>query len=701
MFVAFCLCLPLGLLVCSVWFVSALCAVEEPTGDLTPLLPAARSLFNSNDGNLWQFRNFNSNGGTPSLSADGRWLLTTGNGLMLWDLNEAPQPQGQRQPRTFHLGPVNLWNAANGLSPDGKTAAVVPMHFGNDMAVRFFDTATGRQIREIDNDQQIFGLAFSPDGRLLAVRTQQNIEVWKADNGEEVRVFSAGANNMPNTSRRLSFSPDGKMLATLGNEPDTVHIWEIASGKERASVPFGSQPAPQPVGRRAARLRAFVPGNNPNTTPILALAFSADSRLLAVSKQDSAIYLWDIHANRPLPPLTGARGHVIALVFSADGKELIAVDTEGTRLSWRLSSLRRNNHIRLAPLDDADFAELWDDLAAPDVFRVYRARRHLIADPKRAVPLLSSHLKPVPAGDKARLEQLVKDLSSANAGTRRKAMTELRTKHGEAALGALLQQTGGGNAANGGMPPGVIVNGMGGNNQAAMLLLQKLQAQYKTPERQRDVLAVHVLEEIGTPEARQTLAKLAKGAPGVELTSASKAALDHVAAAVKEQPRQAAPEQLWTDLGSDDAARAFQTLCRLVAAPDRAVALLRKELKPVAVIEEREIVALLDDLNSDDFKVREHASKALADISEQALPAMKKALEGDIALEARKRLERLVEQAASRTSAPLLRALRAIEVLEHLGTAESKHVLLDLAGGAPQAQVTREAKASLQRLARR
>ncbi len=49
----------------------------------------------------------------------------------------------------------------------------------------------------------------------------------------------------------------------------------------------------------------------------------------------------------------------------------------------------------------------------------------------------------------------------------------------------------------------------------------------------------------------------------------------------------------------------------------------------------------------------------------------------------------------------MLRDLRAIEVLEHTGTTESKHVLLTLAGGAPQAQLTREAKSSLQRMTRK
>jgi hypothetical protein len=563
------------------------------------------------------------------------------------------------------------------------------------MAVRFFNTATGKQIREIDNDQQITSLAFTPDGRHLAVCTQQQrLELWDAETGAEVRVFSATGNMY----RLMTFSPDGKMMAAIGNEPDTVHIWETVSGKERGTVHCGVQATPAVVNRRGRRI--VFPGNNLNNNNILALAFSADSRLLAVAKQDSAIHLWDLQGDRELAPLSGFRGQVGAMVFSADGKELIGMDSEGTRLSWRMAALRRNNNVHLKPLDDADFTELWNDLAESDIFITYRARRHLLGDSKRAVALLSRHLEPVPAGDTARIQQLIKDLSSTNAGTRRIAMTELRSKHGEAALGALLEMSGG-NAGRPGMPPGMGMPNMP-NGNAVMILMQKLQMQYNTPQRQRARQALHILEEIGTAEAKETLAKLSKGAAGVDLTTESRAALDRLTAAKKERPRQAANiEELWTNLGSDDAAKAFKAMCALSAAPGQAIGLLGKELKPVPVVEDKEIAELMDKLADDDFNVRERATESLAKITEQALPAMKKALSGKIALESRKRLERLVEQTASRTSASLLRSLRAVEVLEHTGTTEGKHILLALAGGAPQAQLTREAKASLQRMATR
>lgn len=48
-----------------------------------------------------------------------------------------------------------------------------------------------------------------------------------------------------------------------------------------------------------------------------------------------------------------------------------------------------------------------------------------------------------------------------------------------------------------------------------------------------------------------------------------------------------------------------------------------------------------------------------------------------------------------------LRALRSLEVLEHIGTPEAKQLLERLAGGAEGARLTREAKASLKRFAKR
>jgi truncated hemoglobin YjbI len=67
----------------------------------------------------------------------------------------------------------------------------------------------------------------------------------------------------------------------------------------------------------------------------------------------------------------------------------------------------------------------------------------------------------------------------------------------------------------------------------------------------------------------------------------------------------------------------------------------------------------------------------------------------------RRRLESLLDSVEGPGEAEWLRDVRALEVLEHIGTPEARQVLKVLAEGAPEARLTQEAKASLERLARR
>ena len=645
-------------------------AAEEPAEDLQPLDPGSRAIFAGNHQYQMHGNVFN-----QVFSADGKTLLTIGHmGPAILDL--AGSKTGQ--PRMLQVENFYLHNAIAALSGDGKTAAAISMTGGNqDMSVHFFDTVTGKETRQIENDQHINGLSFSPDGRFLAIATPQRIELWDAANGDEVRVFTTE----PNTFYRLlAFSPDGKMLAAVAQfnrfpqpaEPSTViQIWETASGTERMRVHLAATPVQAPNQRRFY----YAQGAN-------GLAFSTDGRFLAASGNDSTIHLWDLHSGKESVPLGGFEGNAGALLFTADGRELAALDIKGNRLSWKVADIRRLHAARLPTLGESAFAELWTELAQTDAFRVYRAQRHLLADPKRAVALLGSQLKPVPPGDTDRLHQLAADLGSASAAVRRKATMELRTKHGEAALGALTQ------------------NANVRRNNFGMTFEQKLRDLYNTPERARDLKAVRVLEAIGTPEARQVLEKVSQGATGVRLTMEAKSSLERLAAA-KEHPRTPNSEELWADLAAEDAARAYRAMCTLSATPSQALTLFQKELKPMPVVEEKEIAALLMNLEADEFKTREQATADLEKLGEQAVPAVKKALAGKPGLEARKRLEHLLEQLTTQTSPVVLRSLRALEVLEHAGTAEARHVLVALSGGAPSAFLTREAKASLQRLSRR
>src|SRR5262249_53260953 len=70
-------------------------------------------------------------------------------------------------------------------------------------------------------------------------------------------------------------------------------------------------------------------------------------------------------------------------------------------------------------------------------------------------------------------------------------------------------------------------------------------------------------------------------------------------------------EALWSDLADADAARAYQAVRRLSAAPEQAVPLLQSRLQNPTVdkAQETRIAHLIDELDADNFAARESASK--------------------------------------------------------------------------------------------
>ena len=80
---------------------------------------------------------------------------------------------------------------------------------------------------------------------------------------------------------------------------------------------------------------------------------------------------------------------------------------------------------------------------------------------------------------------------------------------------------------------------------------------------------------------------------------------------------------------------------------------------------------------------------------------LRAALRSNPSAEVHRRLGDLLERNKGKTTAPeLLRGVRAVEVLEHIATAEACDVLKKLAAGAPEARLTQEAKAAVDRLAK-
>jgi hypothetical protein len=168
-----------------------------------------------------------------------------------------------------------------------------------------------------------------------------------------------------------------------------------------------------------------------------------------------------------------------------------------------------------------------------------------------------------------------------------------------------------------------------------------------------------------------------------------------------EKPDAREIERWWADLAGDDARRAHAAIRGLSAAAEQALPLLHDRLRPAAAVPADQLRELIEELDSDAFPRRAAASARLAALGEQAHAALQAALKGSPSAELRRGVEVLLADSCRVWSAEVLRSLRGVEVLESIGGAGACRVVEALAAGAPDARLTREARAALARLRRK
>jgi WD40 repeat protein len=186
--------------------------------------------------------------------------------------------------------------------------------------------AAGTERELLDHKNFDEAIAFSPDGKLLAVGggMDELLRVWDVATGTLLHRFGK------RTDHGLTFSPDGKTLAAWCDDR-AVRLWDMATGKEQAAL---------------------------RTTFGLCLAFAPDGKVLAVGGLDGVV-LWDVAERKELHQLPG--GRIWALAFAPDGRTL-AVNSGSIQL-WDVGTGKQ----LLAALARAGHGEAVDSLAvSPD-----------------------------------------------------------------------------------------------------------------------------------------------------------------------------------------------------------------------------------------------------------------------------------------------------------------------------------------------
>jgi len=607
-----------------------------------------------------------------ALSPDGKFVASAlDHHVLVWEVTEGKQ--------VLRLEDDSLGRCVT-FSPDGMSLAsgrvIWRFPSGNKIRNLGVNHAEGRSV------PAILSLAFSRDGRILVTgESWHRLRIWDVETGKE-RIPLLGHEGIMDS---LAFSPDGKSLATVARD-DTLRLWDVETLRESRVIGIGRQ------------------GSGPTFSQP---AFSPDGRILAAPMGARTIRLWDVASG------TGIR----TLELHASGLQSVIFSPNGCFLTWS------DMHDRVGTWDIVKGRNLYTLKAEPTRELSIRGMhffpmRRIAFSPDSTIFASGSEDETVCLWDVAKGKQL-RNIITSDAGFNCLAFSP---------TGSLIV-TGEGLHYDGSssgirksslslyaVASGKRLLEMKGHEQPVSCVAFAPDGRTIVSCSDDETIRVWEvstgLELLRLEEDENPVHCVAFSPDGKTIASAmdnGTALLWDLAPLDWRAPSGVLPsrlvEEIWDHLSGKDAARAYRAVWTL-SAPSAAtvtIPLLKKHLAPVAKVDSEQIRRLIADLDAMPFAVREKASGELAAIVIQAEPELRKTLAETKSVEVRSRIEPLLkplDQWVPKDS-ETLRTLRAIWVLERIGTPEAREILQNLAQGAPPARVTQDAKAALVRLDRK
>jgi WD40 repeat protein len=184
------------------------------------------------------------------------------------------------------------------------------------------------------------GVAFSSDGKRLATASQDGTaKVWDAANGRELLTLRDHLGLV----NSVAFSPDNKRLATASSN-NTVRVWDALTGQELLTLRDGSDRSDHPTLR--AMMERMERAKRESMFNSARLAFSPDSKRLAITTGDKTVKIWNAIRGQRLLILHDQSETVLSVAYSPDGKYIGTSGPDGTANVWDALSGRELLRLR-------------------------------------------------------------------------------------------------------------------------------------------------------------------------------------------------------------------------------------------------------------------------------------------------------------------------------------------------------------------